>query len=94
MTNNNETLTNNKHIPPNKRKLHSMGKIGSIDTKDLIKVEKSKRRYKTVLPKIEKKLYLLLIQFYKEYNTHFIWNNKPYIDEIEITISSNNVKNE
>lgn len=55
-------------LPDHREKLHS---------------EKVIRRHKFVLPRIEKKLYIMLIQFREEQKGEdFLWKDKPIIDEL------------
>jgi len=48
----------------------------------LIKEEKARRRYKTMLPKIEKKLLQLLTDYRIKNGTDFEWDGRPYLDQL------------
>lgn len=48
----------------------------------LMKEEKARRRYKTTLPRLEKKLYLLLIDYKSKNGIDFEWDGKPYIEKL------------
>lgn len=52
-------------------------------------VEKVTRKYKCILPRIEKKLKLLLIDFKTRNNEDFIWNSRPMIQKLDHVILSN-----
>lgn len=53
------------------------------NAQDKIYQEKVIRRYKTVLPRLEKKLLIMLIQFREENGEDFIWEQKPIINELK-----------
>lgn len=59
------------------------------DPQQLLHIEKVSRRYKSVLPRIEKKLKLLLIEFKEQNEEDFIWNSKPIIESLEHVKLSN-----
>lgn len=44
--------------------------------------EKVTRRHKYVLPRVEKKLKILLIQFHEQNGEDFLWNGKPIINKL------------
>lgn len=48
----------------------------------LMKEEKARRRYKTTLPRLDKKLYLLLIDYKSKNGIDFEWDGKPYIEKL------------
>lgn len=48
----------------------------------LMKEEKARRRFKTTLPRLEKKLYLLLIDYKSKNGIDFEWDGKPYIEKL------------
>ena len=53
------------------------------DPKEKLKAERISRRYKSVLPRIEKKLKILLLEFRSNNGEDFLWEEKPIIDELE-----------
>lgn len=63
-------------------KLQAKGK--SVDMKKLNKNEQARRRIKSILPRLEKSLLLLLIE-YKEDNdgNEFLWRGEPYIQNLQ-----------
>ncbi|KAH0795107.1 hypothetical protein GPJ56_000950 [Histomonas meleagridis] len=48
----------------------------------LIREEKARRRYKVVLPRLEKKIYQLLVDYKQKHGTDFEWDGKPYIEQL------------
>ena len=54
-----------------------------IDMKKVNREEQALRRIKSLLPRLEKKLLLLLIEYKDEHNgVDFIWKNEPYIKNL------------
>lgn len=53
------------------------------NAQDKIYQEKVIRRHKTILPRVEKKLLITLIQFREENGEDFIWKQKPIINELK-----------
>ena len=53
------------------------------NAQDKIYQEKVIRRYKTILPRLEKKLLITLIQFREDNGEDFLWNQKPIINELK-----------
>ncbi|EAY03062.1 hypothetical protein TVAG_171600 [Trichomonas vaginalis G3] len=51
--------------------------------KQLINEEKARRRYAIILPKVNKKLRSLLIDYYKKNKKHFEWDGIPYIEKLD-----------
>ena len=58
----------------------------------LIKEEKARRRYKTVLPKVDKKLSQMLIDYKKKNGKDFEWDGKPYLEKIYPTNLNINIE--
>lgn len=59
-------------------------RVRLVGPKDKHHAEKVTRRHKMVLPRVEKKLYILLVQFRNEQNGEdFFWEGKPAIDELK-----------
>lgn len=55
--------------------------------------EKIKRRYKTVLPRLEKKLLIELIKFKEIHSSPFTWDGKIYEDELNnVKLSQSEIK--
>jgi hypothetical protein len=50
---------------------------------DRLRIEKATRRYKMVLPRVNKKLKAWLLRFKEEDGADFLWKGKPIIDELE-----------
>jgi hypothetical protein len=54
-----------------------------LDIKVRLHTEKVLRRHRYVLPRVEKKLKLSLIQFREQEGSDFLWNGTPMIEELE-----------
>jgi hypothetical protein len=54
----------------------------NIDPKLINRIEQGRRRIKSLLPRLERKLLLMLIEFEVSSKNHFEWNGKPYIDNL------------
>jgi len=63
-------------------RIKNMGKK-PIDSKKVLKDENSLRRIKSLLPRLEKKLKILLIEYSEENNQPYIWNDVPYISHLD-----------
>ena len=57
-------------------------RIRPPSTQERINAEKVTRRYKTILPRIEKKLLITLILFREENGEDFLWKGEPIINEL------------
>ena len=70
-------------------------RVEGIETaKKSLLLNKINRRHKCVLPRIERKLKLQLIEFKEQDGEDFIWGGKPYIDELQdITLTQIEIEN-
>ncbi|OHT10229.1 hypothetical protein TRFO_20527 [Tritrichomonas foetus] len=66
---------NGKNLPIKKR-------IRPTDAKEKLHIEKVTRRHKCVLPRVEKKLFIHLVQFREQTDEDFLWEGKPIINEL------------
>lgn len=77
---------------------HRLMSRGRGYAQQLMKEEKARRRYKVSLPRIEKKLYVQLVEYKAKNQIDFEWDGKPYIEnlahieQIDIVSSLDGVK--
>lgn len=69
-----------QNVEKNPSRLLSRGKGMA---KQLINEEKARRRYAVILPKLNKKLKNLLLEYHKKNKKHFEWDGIPYIEKLE-----------
>jgi hypothetical protein len=55
----------------------------NLGKSDKMAAEKTERRYKKVLPRVEKHLKLQLLQFEEDHGTAFMWDGQPILKELE-----------
>jgi hypothetical protein len=58
-------------------------KPGPLDPSAARRAEKASRRHKVVLPRVEKKLKILLIEFKEQNSEDFMWDGEPIIGKLE-----------
>ena len=61
---------------------HEEEEDAEAKVKSKLHIEKVTRRHKYVLPRVEKKLKVLLIQFNEQNGEDFLWNGKPIIEKL------------
>ncbi|OHS98938.1 hypothetical protein TRFO_34701 [Tritrichomonas foetus] len=79
-----ELLKETQELNESARKMElALKKKKQIDQKKAAKDEQSRRRIKSLLPRIEKKLLVLLIEYQTRKEADFLWDGREYIQELE-----------
>lgn len=82
-----ELIKENDEIDENARKLEAKQKKKKtqvvVDQKKVAKDEQAKRRIKSLLPRIEKKLLVLLIKYQTQKGREYLWGGEEYIHNLD-----------